>query len=66
MYKQTIMTTLHSQLASRYCGTEYYQYISHVKIWLPLHMVKGTQDGETFQQKKIQEIFSDENIMCVN
>ena len=29
-------------------------------------MVKGTQDGETFQQKKIQEIFSAEKIMCEN
>ena len=29
-------------------------------------MVKGTQDGETFQLKKVQEIFSDEKIMCEN
>ena len=29
-------------------------------------MIKGTQDGETLQQKKIQEIFLGVKIMCEN
>ena len=46
-----------SQLTSRRCGAEYYPYISRVEMSSSLHIVKGTQDGETLQEMKIQKIF---------
>ena len=58
MHKQ-IMKTLH-------LGAMVLNIRSRQDLVVSLHMIKRTQDGETFQRKKIQNIFSAEKIMCEN